>query len=179
MKRRSWRASRETIHGLAKRLWISLVSIACAAAAAPAPASAAEPLATCFWEGPISMKRPTSRGFDGRGFNFPEESATYWLARFRLPAGARLRLRGRYSRSRYQSINAYSAGEPTDALADVQTAPNAGSVNPFVAGNRRDSSRRDYTVDGARRGAAVPAGAEHALRAQQQRRRHRALLPGL
>ena len=92
------------------------------------------------------MKRPTSRGFDGRGFNFPEESATYWLARFRLPAGARLRLRGRYSHSRYQSINAYSEGEPTDALADVLTGPDPGSVNPFVAGQRRDRNRRAYTV---------------------------------
>ncbi len=109
-------------------------------------APAAEPLATCFWEGPISMKRPTSRGFDGRGFNFPEESATYWLARFELPAGSRLRLRGRYARARYQSINAYSAGVPTDALSDLQTNPDPGSVNPFVAGNRRDSPRRSYTV---------------------------------
>ena len=32
---------------------------------ASAPAAAAEPLATCFWEGPVSMKRPSSRGFDG------------------------------------------------------------------------------------------------------------------
>lgn len=123
-----------------------ILTLTIAAVAAPAPAHAAEPLATCFWEGPVSMKRPTSRGFDGRGFNFPEESATYWLARFRLPAGARLRLRGRYSQSRYQSINAYSDGEPTDALPDIQTAPDAGSVNPFVAGHRRDGARRSYTV---------------------------------
>ena len=115
-------------------------------APAPAPAAAAEPLATCFWEGPISMKRPTSRGFDGRLFNFPEESATYWMARFHLPGGARLRLRGRYARARYQSINAYSAGEPTDALSDVQTRADPGSVNPFVAGNRRDLNGRAYSV---------------------------------
>ena len=58
------------------------------------PAAAQEPpLATCFWEGPISTERPSTRGFDGRNFNFPEESATYWLARFKLPAGARLELR--------------------------------------------------------------------------------------
>ena len=57
-------------------------------------------LSTCFWEGPISMKRPTTRGFDGHYFNFPEKSATYWLARFRLPAGTRLILHGRYSHSR-------------------------------------------------------------------------------
>ena len=57
----------------------------------PAAASAQEhPLATCFWEGPISTERPTTRGFDGRNFNFPEESATYWLARFTLPSGSKL-----------------------------------------------------------------------------------------
>ena len=49
---------------------------------APAVGSGAAPpkqpaLATCFWEGPITMKRPTTRGFDGHYFNFPEESATY------------------------------------------------------------------------------------------------------
>ena len=59
----------------------------------PAGAAAAEPLATCFWEGPVSMKRPSSRGFDGHFFNYPEESATYWLARFQLPQGAKVRLR--------------------------------------------------------------------------------------
>jgi hypothetical protein len=59
--------------------------------------AAGEPaLATCFWEGPISTKQPTTEGFDGRNFNFPEESATYWLARFNLPSGAHLVLQGRY-----------------------------------------------------------------------------------
>ena len=138
------------------RFAIMLPAAVALVAATPAPASAAEPLATCFWEGPISMKRPTSRGFDGRLFNFPEESATYWMARFRLPAGSRLRLKGRYARARYQSINAYSEGEPTDALADIQTNPDPGAVNPFVPGARRDRSRRAYTV--AVLDAAPPAG---------------------
>src|SRR5687768_1561008 len=119
----------------------ALLAVVAAAALAPAPAQAASArpaLSTCFWEGPISMSRPTTSGFDGHFFNFPEESATYWLARFHLPEGAALRLRGRYARARYQSLNAYSEGSPTDALADVQTKPLPGSVNPFVAGNRRD-----------------------------------------
>lgn len=127
----------------------------------PAPAAAApEPLATCFWEGPISMKRPTSRGFDGRSFNFPEESATYWLARLRLPAGARLELAGRFSRSRYQSLNAYTDGAPTDALADVQTEPDPGAVNPFRAGARRDGDHRGWRVRVV--DAAVPAAGPRA-----------------
>ena len=92
------------------------------------------------------MSRPTTAGFDGHFFNFPEESATYWLARLHLPEGAALRLRGRYARARYQSLNAYSDGSPTDALADVETKPRRGSVNPFVAGNRRDLSDRATTA---------------------------------
>ena len=109
---------------------------------APAPA----PLATCFWEGPISTERPTTGGFDGRNFNFPEESATYWLARFHLPAGARLELRGRYPYARYMSLNAYSDGNPTDALSDVAIDPVAGSTNPFERGALRDARPRRYAV---------------------------------
>jgi hypothetical protein len=118
-----------------------------AAAVAAAPAAAQErPLATCFWEGPISTNQPSTRGFDGRNFNFPEESATYWLARFNLPQGARVELRGGYPHGRYMSLNAYSDGAPTDSLSDIAITPDAGAVNPFVAGNRRDGTRRGWHV---------------------------------
>src|SRR3954451_3652543 len=101
----------------------AVVLLTIVAAGAPArggtgPRAAAKPLATCFWEGPISTKRPSTRGFDGRNFNFPEESATYWLARFRLPDGAKLILTGEYPYGRYMSLNAYSDGAPTDSLSD-------------------------------------------------------------
>jgi hypothetical protein len=111
-----------------------------------APTGRAPALATCFWEGPISTSRPTTRGFDGRYFNFPEESATYWMSRFRLSAGARLVLKGRYPHGRYMSLNAYSEGAPTDALSDVDVRPVRGSVNPFVAGHRRDLRARAWRV---------------------------------
>lgn len=120
--------------------WVA-VSTSAAPRRATGPA-----LATCLWEGPISMKRPTTRGFDGHNFNFPEKSATYWLARFRLPAGAKLVLRGAFAHARYQSLNAYSDGAPTDALSDYQTLPAPGSVNPFIAGHSRDVARRSYSV---------------------------------
>jgi hypothetical protein len=103
-------------------------------------------LATCFWEGPISTERPTTRGFDGRNFNFPEESATYWLARFNLPAGSRLELRGRFPRARYMSLNAYSEGAPTDALSDTAIEPRPGSTNPFERGALRGARKRSYAV---------------------------------
>src|SRR4051794_40513200 len=93
---------------------IALISGAAARDHAPRQTAASHPAATCFWEGPISTKRPTTRGFDGRNFNFPEESATYWLARFNLPEGAELTLTGRYPYARYMSLNAYSEGSPTD-----------------------------------------------------------------
>jgi hypothetical protein len=114
--------------------------------AAAAPAQGQTPLATCFWEGPISTEQPTTRGFDGRNFNFPEESATYWLARFSLPGGAALRLRGEYAHARYISLNAYSDGSPTDTLSDTAIGPDPGSVNPFVLGARRDRKERSWTV---------------------------------
>ena len=122
-----------------------LTTVAFAAPSGGVPAQG--PLASCFWEGPISMKEPTTRGFDGHNFNYPEESATYWLARFRLPEGSKLFLRGRFAHARYQSINSYSSGEPIDALADVETAPLPGSTNPFLPGHRRDLKRRSYRVE--------------------------------
>ena len=104
------------------------------------------PPATCFWEGPISTKRPSTRGFDGRNFNFPEESATYWLARFSIPDGAKLILTGEYPYARYMSVNAYSDGAPTDSLSDIRVKPDAGSTNPFIPGHLRDVPARSWTV---------------------------------
>ncbi len=116
------------------------------ALAIPASGAAQTPLASCIWEGPISTQQPSTRGFDGRNFNFPEESATYWLARFNLPSGSKLLLKGRYSHARYQSLNAYTDGAPTDSLPDFETTPDSGSANPFIAGHRRDLPDRTYTA---------------------------------
>lgn len=116
----------------------------------PAPRAGmavSKPEATCFWEGPISTKRPSTRGFDGRLFNFPEESATYWMARFSLPEDAKLVLRGRYPRGRYMSLNTYTDGAPVDALSDPGVQPDPGSKNPFAEGARRDVRKRSWTVD--------------------------------
>jgi hypothetical protein len=127
-----------------------------AAVALATPAAAKKPsdrrhapaaqLSTCFWEGPISTEVPTTRGVDGRNFFFPEESATYWLARFQLPAGARLLLHGRYAHARHQSLSAYAGGVPTNALADFEIVPDPGSTNPFAPGTPRNRKRRSFTV---------------------------------
>jgi hypothetical protein len=92
------------------------------------------------------MKRQSTRGFDGRYFNFPEESATYWMSRFRLPAGSKLVLHGHYPHARYISLNSYSEAAPTDTLSDVAIDPDEGAVNPFVRGNRRDLRKRSWHV---------------------------------
>ena len=120
--------------------------LALASGAPAASGSTGHPLSTCFWEGPISTNRLTTRGFDGRNFNFPEEAATYWLARLKLPASSRLTVAGRYPRGRYMSLNAYSEGAPTDALSDINIRPQPGHVNPFVFDARRDLPRRSWRV---------------------------------
>jgi hypothetical protein len=123
-----------------------IVAIAAASGGGARVTAASHPPATCFWEGPISTKRPSTRGFDGRNFNFPEESATYWLARFSLPEGAELELTGRYPYARYMSLNAYSDGAPTDSLSDIRIKPDPGSTNPFVPGHLRAAPERSWTV---------------------------------
>ena len=125
---------------------VVVLGLAFGAPAAFGSSAQQQPLSTCLWEGPISTNRLTTRGFDGRNFNFPEESATYWLARFKLPAGSRLTVAGRYPHGRYMSLNAYSDGAPTDALSDVGIKPRPGSVNPFVFNARRDLPNRSWRV---------------------------------
>lgn len=121
-----------------------------ATAIVPATATAARTPSNhdCFWLGPIStnVRAAGPEHFDGRNFNFPEESATYWLARYRLQAGQKLVLRGRYPHARYESLNSYAAGVPQASLPDTAIRSDPGSTNPFVAGARRNRSKRSWTV---------------------------------
>ena len=152
-------------------------------AAPPAPERAGKhPPATCFWEGPISTKRLTTRGFDGRNFNFPEESATYWLARFNLPEGATLELRGRHPYGRYMSLNAYSEGSPTDALSGHRDRAQGGAYQPVRSREptRHAQARlRSHGPRPAASGRGRSPGAEHPLRPAGHHRRDRARLPRL
>src|SRR3954454_8292976 len=78
---------------------------------------------------------------------YPDEAAIYWSGRYQAVPGTRIRVTGRYPHARYMSFNVYdNAQRPLDALADVELAPDAGSVNPFAAGASRTVSRRDYTA---------------------------------
>jgi hypothetical protein len=103
----------------------------------------------CFWLGPISTNQRSAgpEHFDGRYFNYPEESATYWLARYRLKPGQKLVLNGRYPHARYESLNSYQqGGTPAFTLPDISIHPDRGSINPFIAGAPRDLRRRDWSV---------------------------------
>ena len=65
------------------------------------------------------------------------------------------------------SLNAYSDGEPTDALSDIAIKPQPGHVNPFIAGARAGRHHALVRGQGAQPAAAaigLAAGAEHALR---------------
>lgn len=114
------------------------------------------PLSSCFWMGPYSTVVPSANGEDGSRLLFPEENATYWLARYdALPAGSTLTLTRNYAYARHESLNAYQTiqtqtgsrrGFPSSALADYEINPDAGSTNPYVPGNRRDDPHRSYTV---------------------------------
>ena len=91
----------------------------------------------CFWQG----------GSRAANIAYPDLGARYWVSAFPLPPGTEIVLRGRYPHARYVSFNVYdAAAQPTDGLADINIAPDPGSVNPFVAGAARDAPQRDYTV---------------------------------
>jgi hypothetical protein len=79
---------------------------------------------------------------------YPDEGATYWAAqRPTVPPGAFIELHGIYPHARYMSFNVYDQElAPTDALADVELAPDAGSTNPFVEGADRTAISRAYTM---------------------------------
>jgi hypothetical protein len=128
--------------GLLVACGATLVALQSTATSPPAAeAKVPEKLSNCFWVGPFTSKR-------GPEFNyaFPDVGAIYWTARYTLPAGAALRLRGTFAHARYQSFHSYGAMQPVDSINDLQTAPDPGSTNPFEAGADRTTKHRSYTV---------------------------------
>lgn len=78
---------------------------------------------------------------------YPDQAAIYWAGAYQAVPGTRLRITGRYPHSRYFSFNVYDAAQrPIDALADVEIAPDRGSVNPFAKGADRTARDRGYTA---------------------------------
>ncbi|PXV52287.1 hypothetical protein SAMN04487785_105358 [Dyella jiangningensis] len=102
-------------------------------------------LHTCFWQGPYSVA-------DLPVYNqppYPDTHAAYWTAQFVIPAGASVVLNGTYPVARYMSLISYHTANatPVSDLPDIGIQPDAGSINPFVAGAPRyGSSPTNYTV---------------------------------
>lgn len=79
----------------------------------------------CGWE--------IASNIDTMNIAFPDESAKYWVALVPMLPQTRLRIDGYYPDARYFSYNVYDAIlRPTDALADVEIAPDAGGSNSFA-----------------------------------------------
>lgn len=105
---------------------------------------------TCFW--PIGGR--TRSGYLTTDTNdpavdnqLPDTGNTYQLTAFTIPEGARIVLKGEYPHLRHWNFVTYGPdGTPRDTLTDHDIAPDAGSQNPFVAGVRRDTPQRRYTL---------------------------------
>jgi hypothetical protein len=118
-----------------------LAALICLAAAA-SPAHAAGLDQTC---------ELTATRFDADTVNvlFPDSSAQYWTGSYRALPGTHIRIDGIYPYARYTSWNVYDpALRPFTHKADVDIAPDTGSLNPFLPGadRRTPLSQRHYTL---------------------------------
>lgn len=120
-------------------MWMATIAVASSGTAALAvPDEGPEPQ-DCFWVQIADV--------ENSNVLYPDTAVTYYAGRVTLPPGGELHLRGRFPHARYMSFNAYDeVGQPTDALPDFLISPDAGSMNPYVDGNRRDLPMRNYTV---------------------------------
>ena len=109
-----------------------------------------EVMSDCFWQGPYSIDDPKTN------FAYPDTGSTYWSAKYTLPEGAALRLKGDFPYARYMSINSYNIDTtPADSINDGEIIPDKNGVNPFVDGNLRNDPNRAYTLNVA--SGKVPA----------------------
>ena len=97
---------------------------------------------SCFWaRGPFGPDPYIN-------IAYPDAATFYWAAAFSIPTGAKLRLEGKFPHSRYMSFISYGDnGQPNEAVADYLIKPNAGSMNPFIAGADRTSTNRSYSIE--------------------------------
>lgn len=148
----------------------TIAALGCAAALTAAGASSAQAGTTylplelakltnekygkdCFWAPPKGMdyaRLPNTIPIQTPNL-YPDVGSTYFVGQYKLPAGAKLTFRGRFPHERYFSFTIFKSltgGQigPGDSLRDENIVPDEGSVNPFVATNRRDAKRRNYTV---------------------------------
>jgi len=105
-------------------------------------------LRSCFWPGPKLRAGYYTTDPDDYGIEnqLPDTMNTFSTAWFRIPAGARLVVRGEFPRMRHWSFTTYREdGVPRDRIDDDQIDPDTGSFNPFRPGVPRDATPRRYT----------------------------------
>lgn len=97
---------------------------------------------SCFWSrGPVS-------GDPYMNVAYPDANVYYWAATFTIPEGAKLDLKGEFAHSRYMSFISYDgAGKPIESVADYLIQPEKNSGNPFVYGQERNPSQRQYSLN--------------------------------
>jgi len=82
---------------------------------------------------------------------WPDTQSTYFLARFAMPAGSTLTIRGKYPHARYCQLALYKFEHDTfasinEALAGPAIEPDPGSENPFRVGANRLVENRGFTI---------------------------------
>lgn len=75
---------------------------------------------------------------------WPDTQSTYFISRFAIPSGARLKFRFRFPHARYFQFALYKAERGTfvstgEALAGAHIVPDEGSINPFRVGASRQA----------------------------------------
>lgn len=82
---------------------------------------------------------------------WPDTQSTYFISRFAIPSGARLKFRFRFPHARYFQFALYKAERGTfvstgEALAGAHIVPDEGSINPFRVGASRQAGNRNCTM---------------------------------
>jgi len=101
----------------------------------------------CFWKAWYSGNYfAYSKSVPMGSGNNPETWVTYSPAKFKLPAGSTLTMKGEYPHARYFGIDTYSGPYPVDAISGMAIEPDSGATNPFLAGADRSAKLRSYTL---------------------------------
>ena len=104
---------------------------------------------SCFWPGPklrtgFYTTDPDDYGLENQ---IPDIGNTFSTAWFKIPAGAKIVMKGNFPHMRHWSFVTYTEeGVPRDGIYDSEIEPDPGSSNPFRAGVRRDVQPRRYTI---------------------------------
>ncbi|MEH6578966.1 MAG: hypothetical protein V7731_18035 [Amphritea sp.] len=78
--------------------------------------------------------------------NNPDTWVSYLPAKFKLPAGATLVIKGQYAHNRYMGIDTYAGAFPIAATDGVNIEPDPGSTNTYRPGADREAKDRDWTL---------------------------------